>query len=88
MLDKLPTPDWKAFAKSIEWDVRPLIDGARRQSTSSQSVASVNPADETTLYELPVGSSDDVAAAVDIARQRFEEVFGRGSPPVNEPTRS
>jgi len=65
--------NWQERAAAIRWNVRPLIDGKHRASTASDLFNKVNPATEKILYQTPVGDSQDIDAAVKIARRRFDD---------------
>lgn len=65
--------EWHARAKAIEFDARAVVNGQRIHSASTDVIECVAPANGETLYELPVGSSADVDAAVCAARRVFDE---------------
>ncbi len=63
---------WRTRAGDVEFDLRAVIAGERVASVSDQTFERISPADGSSLYALPVGSSTDVAAAVAAARQMFD----------------
>jgi len=64
---------WASVAAKIRWNIQPFIDGKYRPSTSREHVDNVNPATETVLCQLPLGSAADIDAAVEAARRAFED---------------
>ena len=73
--------NWKAFAAALRWNIQPFIDGRYRASVSKETFANINPASETILCQVPAGSAEDVDAAVNVARQRFNEGVWSQMPP-------
>lgn len=64
---------WAQVAAKIRWDIRPFIDERYRSSVSPNLIDNVNLATECVLCSLPAGSSNDVDAAVCVARSRFDD---------------
>jgi len=74
--------DWKQSAAAIRWDIRPFIEGRYLASHSGESAENINPATETPLCRIPVGSSADIDKAVHSARKRFEDGCWSELPPA------
>lgn len=68
-----PAMTWRERADAVRWNVQPFIDGRYRASSSAELFDNINPATETTLCRIPVGSASDVEAAVQVARKRFDD---------------
>ncbi len=65
--------NWKEAAAAVRWNIQPFIDGRYRPSQSSDLFDNINPATETVLCQVPVGSAADVDEAVRVARARFDD---------------
>jgi len=63
---------WRDTSAAIRWDIRPLINGQRKESASQGSYEHIDPASERPLYRAGSGDATDVDAAVDAARAAFE----------------
>lgn len=74
--------NWKERAAAVRWNVQPFIDGRYRPSTSTEFAQNVNPATETVLCLVPVGSLADVDEAVRITRLRFNDGCWSELPPA------
>lgn len=74
--------NWCELAKVVRWNIQLFVDGQYRPSTSEQFIDNVNPATETALCRMSVGSSADIDGAVRIARQRFNEGVWSELPPA------
>jgi acyl-CoA reductase-like NAD-dependent aldehyde dehydrogenase len=68
--------------RALDWNVQPLINGKYRPSSSVDSIDDINPADETSLCRIPVGSEMDVDEAVRISRLRFDQGCWSGISPA------
>jgi acyl-CoA reductase-like NAD-dependent aldehyde dehydrogenase len=64
---------WQAAAARIKPDPRLLIDGRLVASQASEYHASVNPATEDILTQVPCGVPEDVDRAVESARAAFRD---------------
>jgi len=73
---------WHQAAASVPWNVRCFINGRYRASSSREVLEHINPASERSLYVGCCGSPDDVAAAVQVARSRFNDGCWSELPPV------
>jgi len=73
---------WKSNAAAVDWNIRPFIDGRFRASASGESIANINPATETELCRIPVGSPVDVDEAVRMSRRRFNDGCWSQLPPA------
>ncbi len=67
------TDDVRQALAAAPPDLTPYIDGDHVPSRSSEELASVNPATETTLWHLPAGHPEDVDAAVASALGAFHD---------------
>src|SRR5262245_37433670 len=65
--------DWRTAAAAVKWNIRPFIDGRYHDSTSEKRFENINPATETPLCEVAVGSDADVDDAVRAARRSFDD---------------
>jgi len=65
--------NWKDSAAAVRWNIQPFTGGRYRRSTSTEVFDNINPATETILCQVPVGSAADIDAAVGVARQRFND---------------
>ena len=65
--------NWKQSAAAVRWNIQPFIDGRYRPSRSTELFDNINPATETVLCQVPIGSAADVDEAVRVARQRFND---------------
>jgi acyl-CoA reductase-like NAD-dependent aldehyde dehydrogenase len=74
--------NWSTRAAAVRWNLRPFVDGEYGRSTASETFDDVNPASETTLCQVSVGSAADVDEAVRVARRRFEDGSWSGLPPA------
>lgn len=67
-----------------EIDLRPFVDGRRIDSHSAHTLASIDPATEAVLWNLPAGDPADIDLAVAAARRAFassgwaRDTAGRG----------
>jgi len=60
-------------ARVLQWNLRPFVDGAYRDSASEGLMATVNPATGEKLADMAVGSAEDAERAVAAARLAFED---------------
>jgi acyl-CoA reductase-like NAD-dependent aldehyde dehydrogenase len=74
--------NWRESAAEIRWNVRPFIDGRYHASTSTETFDNINPATETSLCTIAIGSSEDINKAVSAARRRFDDGSWPDLPPV------
>jgi acyl-CoA reductase-like NAD-dependent aldehyde dehydrogenase len=65
--------NWTNSAAAVNWRIEPFIAGDYRHSSATDCFDDVNPATETILCRVPVGSAADVDEAVRVARQRFND---------------
>jgi acyl-CoA reductase-like NAD-dependent aldehyde dehydrogenase len=65
-------PSWHSKAASVDWDVRPFIDGEYRDPAADATYEDIDPATESALCEVSVGDARDIGAAVASARRCFE----------------
>lgn len=65
--------NWIESASAVRWNIQPFIDGRYRPSRSSDLFDKINPATETLLCQVPIGSAEDVDEAVGVARARFND---------------
>lgn len=72
---------WNTSAAAVRWNIRPFIDGRYESSQSSERFNNINPANETVLCEVAVGSAKDIEEAVKIARKRFDAGVWSQMPP-------
>lgn len=73
--------NWKQAAVAVPWKLQPFIDGCYRASSATVTFDNINPADETALCQVAVGTQEDVDEAVRVARRRFEDGCWSGLPP-------
>jgi acyl-CoA reductase-like NAD-dependent aldehyde dehydrogenase len=73
--------NWNDSAAAVAWKVEPFVGGDYLKSTATESFDDINPANETVLCRVPVGSPADIDAAVKVARQRFNEGVWSAMPP-------
>ncbi len=73
--------NWKKAAQEVEWAIKPFIDGAYRDSTSTNIFDNINPATDEVLCQIAEGSAEDIDQAVKVARQRFDEGSWSGLTP-------
>ncbi len=66
------TPDWRARARGLVLDPRPVIDGRRTDPACDATFATVNPADGRQLALVPAADGGVVDEAVRAARAAFE----------------
>jgi acyl-CoA reductase-like NAD-dependent aldehyde dehydrogenase len=78
--------NWVQAADAIRWNIRPFVNGRYSSSSSKELFDNVNPANETILCRVPVGSPADVDAAVEVARERFNEGCWSKLPPTRRAT--
>lgn len=64
---------WKSSAAAVRWRIQPFIAGRYRASVATQVFDNVNPATESTLCQVPIGSAADIDEAVRVARERFDD---------------
>jgi acyl-CoA reductase-like NAD-dependent aldehyde dehydrogenase len=74
--------NWKDSATSLRWNIQPFIGGRYRRSTSTESFENINPATETPLCLVAIGSPADIDDAVRVARERFEDSCWSDLPPM------
>lgn len=74
--------NWKDSAAAVRWNIQTFINGRYRPSASTELFDNINPAGETTLCRMAVGSSEDIYEAVSVARQRFDDGCWSELPPV------
>ena len=79
-LESAPGP-WMQRADRVRLDVRPFIGGEYRAPTADERFEDINPANEESMAEVPVGSAADIDAAVRSARRRFEDGSWSEAPP-------
>jgi acyl-CoA reductase-like NAD-dependent aldehyde dehydrogenase len=60
----------RARTSDIRWKIQPFVNGRYHVSSSVEYLANINPANESTLCEMPVGDPSDLDEAVRVARQR------------------
>ena len=60
--------NWKQAAANVRWNIRPFINGKYHGSSSTDHFDNVNPATETVLCQVPIGSAADIDQAVSAAR--------------------
>ncbi len=68
-----PAVDWHARARALLPDGRLVIDGQRRSACSEETFANRSPIDGRTVAPLARGQAADVNAAVQSARQAFDD---------------
>jgi acyl-CoA reductase-like NAD-dependent aldehyde dehydrogenase len=73
---------WHEAARAVSWNVQPFIDGRYRPSTSTETVDNINPATESILCRIPVGSAADIDEAVRSARRSFNNGSWSRLPPT------
>jgi acyl-CoA reductase-like NAD-dependent aldehyde dehydrogenase len=73
---------WNESAAAIRWNIQPFINGRYRPSTSTELFDNIDPATETVLCRVAVGSWADVDEAVSVARLRFNDGCWSELPPV------
>ena len=73
--------NWKYAEQDVKWEIKPFIDGAYRNSTSTNTFDNINPATDDVLCQIAEGSAEDIDQAVQVARQRFDEGCWSGLTP-------
>ena len=74
--------NWKAAAAAVKWNIRPYIGGRYINSAATETFNNVNPATESVLCRVPIGSAADVDAAVTVAQRRFNDGCWSELPPA------
>ena len=64
---------WHEEASVVRWKVECFVNGRYQPSTSHDMLEHVNPASERLLHSGSVGSAEDIDAAVEVARRRFDD---------------
>ncbi|WP_053351696.1 aldehyde dehydrogenase family protein [Leucobacter musarum] len=64
--------DWQAAAAALEFDGRPVINGARVSASSGETITKTNPATGAKLSEIHSCNETDVDRAVAAARASYE----------------
>src|SRR5690242_2605819 len=65
--------EWADSAATVSWKIEPFIAGNYRRSSETQCFEDINPANETVLCRVPIGSAADIDEAVRVARRRFND---------------
>jgi acyl-CoA reductase-like NAD-dependent aldehyde dehydrogenase len=60
-------------AAAVRWNIQPFIKGRYQSSRATEFFDTVNPAHETALCRVAVGTAADVDEAVRAARKRFDD---------------
>jgi acyl-CoA reductase-like NAD-dependent aldehyde dehydrogenase len=74
--------NWQQTAAAVRWNLRPFIDGRYRSSSAIETFDDINPANETVLCRVAVGSAADIDEAVRVGRRRFDDGCWSGLPPA------
>ena len=70
--------DWRQRAQTADLRIRHFIEGNYADTTQGDCIEKYTPRDGSLLYQLPVGTPEEMDEAISSARQAYQDKRWRG----------